>query len=271
MVGPVETTSPGHVIVQRVDPGSKLPWKAEPPKIAATPAFRRQLDVKRLALAAGVVVVGAALAMWAIAVTFEPGPVLELERPPALAPYPLAPEAFLEASRRAVSEPVKPKVTDIPPAVRGGNGQPAFGADVPSQTPQGSLNQAPASLSTPGGAPPPRAQQIPPPALRFETFEEVKDAVVYSVRDADVAPPVAISPQQLGRIPLGREDLAMVEVLINADGTVAEVRAKDSPQSLDEAMLLTMSMHAAKTWRFRPAQKEGRPVRYRQVLPVSLR
>ena len=68
-----------------------------------------------------------------------------------------------------------------------------------------------------------------------------------------------------------REDLAMIEVLINADGTVAEVRAQDSPQSLDDAMILTMSMSAAKTWRFRPAQKEGRAVRYRQVLPVSLR
>ena len=235
--------------------------------------FRRQLDVKRLTLAAGVVAVGAALAMWAIAVTFEPGPVLELERPPVLeAPYPLAPESILAAEGRAAEESAKRKPADAPAAVRR-DAKPAFGADVPSPTQPGPANQPSAAPPTPRTATPPRTAPIPPPVVRFETFEEVKDAAVYSARDADVAPPTVISPQTLGRMPLGmrREDLAMIEVLINADGTVAEVRAQDSPQSLDDAMILTMSMSAAKTWRFRPAQKEGRAVRYRQVLPVSLR
>ena len=262
-----------HVIVLRVESGSKLPWKTEPPKkIAATPPSRPQLDVKRLTLAAGVAAVGAALAMWAIAVTFEPGAVLELERAPALAPYPLAPEAILEAERRAAEQPVKPKQSDAPAAVPR-NAEPAFGADVPSHAQQGLPTQLSSAPATPRTATPPRTAPIPPPSLRFETFEEVKDSSVYSARDADVAPPVAIYPQQLGRMPLGvaPEDLAMIEVLINTDGTVAEVRAKESPQSLDDAMMITMSMSAAKTWRFQPAQKEGRPVRYRQILPVSLR
>ncbi len=229
--------------------------------------------MKRVALVAGVVAVGAALAVWAIAVSFEPGPVTRLERAPAdVAPYPLAPEVPLNAERRAAPEPaVKRKETDAPTAA-GRSGQPAFGADVAPRAQPGSSTQ-PSSAVSPRTATPQRTEPIPPPSLRFETFEEVKDAAVYSARDADVAPPIAVYPQQLGRIPLGvaREDLAMIEVLINADGTVAEVKAKDSPQSLDDAMMITMSLSAAKTWRFQPAQKDGRPVRYRQVLAVSLR
>ena len=109
--------------------------------------------------------------------------------------------------------------------------------------------------------------------MRFETFEQVRDAAVYSARDKDVAPPIALYPQQLGRVPTGvrPDDIAMIEVVVNENGTIAGVKAQESPRTLDDAMILTMSLSAAKSWRFQPAAKDGRPVKYRQVIPVSLR
>ena len=86
-------------------------------------------------------------------------------------------------------------------------------------------------------------------------------------------PPFVVWPQQLGRIP-GTDhgnDRALIEVVVNSDGTVAQVKAQQSPQTLDDAMILTMSLSAAKSWLFRPALKDGRPVRYRQLIPVSVR
>ena len=114
---------------------------------------------------------------------------------------------------------------------------------------------------------------VPPPELRFETFEDVRDAAVYSASDRDVDPPVVLYPQQLGRVPIGlrRDEMAFVEVLLSEEGRVLQVKSLDSPQSLDESMVLTMSLSAAKSWRFQPARKDGRAVKYRQVLPVSLR
>ena len=99
------------------------------------------------------------------------------------------------------------------------------------------------------------------------------DSSVYSRNDKDVEPPVVLYPQQLGRVPIGlrRDEMAFVEVLLNEEGKVLQVKALESPQSLDESMVLTMSLSAAKSWRFQPAQKDGRAVKYRQVIPVSLR
>jgi outer membrane biosynthesis protein TonB len=88
-----------------------------------------------------------------------------------------------------------------------------------------------------------------------------------------VDPPIVLYPQQLGRVPLGlrRDEMAFVEVLLSEDGKVLRVKALEPPSTLDESMVLTMSLSAAKSWRFQPARKDGRAVKYRQVLPVSLR
>jgi TonB-like protein len=108
---------------------------------------------------------------------------------------------------------------------------------------------------------------------RVEVTATKPDTAIYSNRDRDVTPPVVLWPQQLGRVPAGVDpaDLTMIEVVVNADGTVAQVRAQESPRTLDDAMMTTMSLSAAKSWIFRPAYKDGRPVRYRQILPVAIR
>ena len=143
-------------------------------------------------------------------------------------------------------------------------------ARLPERPPGSVVPLAPIGrAATPG----PRDAKLPPPELRFETFEEVVDSAVYSAKDKDVDPPIVLYPQQLGRVPLGlrRDEMAFVEVLLSEDGKVLRVKALEPPSTLDESMVLTMSLSAAKSWRFQPARKDGRAVKYRQVLPVSLR
>jgi TonB family protein len=70
---------------------------------------------------------------------------------------------------------------------------------------------------------------------------------------------------------LRREDKVMIEVVLDEEGNVESVRTLDAPQSLGDAAMVTMSLHAVKSWRFQPALKDGRPVKYRQQIPVTLR
>lgn len=118
-----------------------------------------------------------------------------------------------------------------------------------------------------------------PPAAVAEVEAEASpeaaatDALIYSSRDVDVVAPFVLWPAGLGILPSAsrRADQSMIDVVVNSDGSVALVTAQRRPRSLDEALIMTMSLSAAKAWRFKPALKDGLPVRYRQVITVSLR
>jgi len=233
-----------------------------PPSARPGPKLGSPIDVKRIVLVAVLLAIGAAAAIWGISKTFTPGAVTRLE-PPYVDEGPPAPPPKPPEPRRpaALAEKVDvaPRQVEAPPPPR-----------VQAPRPEGSVVPV-APIPRPG--PTQREARLPPPELRFETFEDVRDAAVYSASDRDVDPPVVLYPQQLGRIPIGlrRDEIAFVEVIINEEGRVAQVKARESPQSLDESMVLTMSLSAAKSWRFQPARKDGRAVKYRQVVPVSLR
>jgi len=137
--------------------------------------------------------------------------------------------------------------------------------------------------NTTGGDPEPpmvnthSADRLTSPELRAETRVDVAasdDPSIYSRSDPDVVPPVALARQPLGRLPSGTagpSNFSRIEVLVNENGTVARVKAQETPQSLDDAMVLTMSLSAAKAWLFEPAIKDGRPVKYRALITVSVR
>jgi hypothetical protein len=97
----------------------------------------------------------------------------------------------------------------------------------------------------------------------------------YGPADRDVTPPRALSPQLLAMLsqqsPGVRPDVMMIAVLINEQGTVDSVQAVNNPVSLSESVMLTGALSAVKTWHFRPAVKDGVPVKYRQVVPLRLR
>jgi outer membrane biosynthesis protein TonB len=50
-----------------------------------------------------------------------------------------------------------------------------------------------------------------------------------------------------------------MEIVVSATGEVERVRLVNGPTRMPDMMLLS----AAKSWRFRPALKDGEPVRYR--------
>jgi hypothetical protein len=53
-----------------------------------------------------------------------------------------------------------------------------------------------------------------------------------------------------------------IELIGTEDGTVDRVRLVSAPRRLSDMMLLS----GAKTWRFEPASRDGRSVKYRLLL-----
>ena len=139
--------------------------------------------------------------------------------------------------------------------------RPASGGDASADTGGGSGTVAFADLSSTS---PDVAGDEP------ETTEPAVDpllsAAVFDSRDVNVTPPVTLRL----RLPtLGENDLAqagVVETIVSASGEVEKVKLVSPPQSVHEAMILS----AIKTWRFQPAMKDGQPVRYRHLIPISL-
>jgi len=120
---------------------------------------------------------------------------------------------------------------------------------------------------------------MPGPEGPGETTLEVAPAVariakptraIYSADDDDVIPPVAVYPQFPTTFPPGitQNDFAEFEVIVLPTGGVESVRARRVPVTMAEAVRVTMSLSAAKTWRFRPGLKDGEPIKYRQVIRV---
>ncbi|MEE8131174.1 MAG: energy transducer TonB, partial [Vicinamibacterales bacterium] len=104
------------------------------------------------------------------------------------------------------------------------------------------------------------------PETTEPAVEPLIPAAVFDSRDVNVTPPVTL---RLNLPSLGEDDLAqagVVETIVSASGEVEKVRLVSPPQSVHEAMILS----AIKTWRFRPAMKDGQPVRYRHLIPISL-
>jgi hypothetical protein len=255
-------------------PSKQSLLKPQPQSSARTaPKFGPSFDRKRVVQVVAVLAVGVALAIWGISKTFKPGPVTRLERaeptevdagspaPPKPAePRRPTPPLTAEKAARPADAALEPVAVIPPPRVQ----------PPPPRPPGSVVPVAPIGRAT---TPPPRDAKLPPPELRFETFENVVDSSIYGANDKDVDPPVVLYPQQLGRVPIGlrRDEITYVEVIINEEGRVMRVKARESPSTLDESMVLTMSLSAAKTWRFQAARKDGKAVKYRQVVPVSLR
>jgi hypothetical protein len=103
-----------------------------------------------------------------------------------------------------------------------------------------------------------------------KTVDAAAEALIYSAADRDVTPPVAAYPllptSPPPNVPAG--SLSTLELLVGENGQVESVQFKGRPRHLGEALLVTVSLSAAKTWRFLPAVKDGVPVRYRKLVQV---
>jgi hypothetical protein len=105
--------------------------------------------------------------------------------------------------------------------------------------------------------PTPPLAPLPTPV---ETTAVVIDDNVYSSRDAAVLPPVLVRPVLPKDPPPGvpDADIGTIEILVNEQGDVQQVKLVSPANRFPEKMLVS----AAKMWKFRPAFKDGHPVRY---------
>jgi hypothetical protein len=93
--------------------------------------------------------------------------------------------------------------------------------------------------------------------------EDAIDQTIYSAQDADVQPPRILSDTLPGpTISAWTTRINTMEVIVSDSGAVERVRLVTPPQRMPDTFELTV----AKLWKFAPAMKDGRPVRYRLVL-----
>jgi len=95
-------------------------------------------------------------------------------------------------------------------------------------------------------------------------------AVTYTAADADVVPPVSLAQRTPQWNPSAREAAqdyrGVLRVVIDKSGTVESASmAVATRPAYDQALI-----RAAREWKFQPAQKQGRPVRYLKVIEIHL-
>jgi TonB family protein len=116
--------------------------------------------------------------------------------------------------------------------------------------------------------PPPKPVVVPPPVVAIAAPPPPAPAVlrIYSSQDADVQPPLKIRQdlpeydKRLGTTP-GRGSL---EIVIGENGSVEQVLLRGSVHpKFDE-----LAMAAARTWRYKPAMRQGVPVKYSKAIAI---
>jgi hypothetical protein len=198
---------------------------------------------------------------------------------PATPALPVYAPLRMGAATSALTAPTNSPVTA---AVSDGSVEPLLSvpATAPRSTPDQLTLAAPpttrgtaASESRPAvpPSPPLQARQEPAPAALSRRFST--PATTFSASDLDVVPPVPDTSQILWRMPASSRaaDLVAIEIVVNEHGAVESVKAIDRTNNIADAFALTMSLSAAKSWHFHPALKDGLPVKYRQIIPLTMR
>jgi len=116
----------------------------------------------------------------------------------------------------------------------------------------------------PSPAPGPRAatpSAAPAPAMAAA-------AHIYSVEDEGVAPPVVVEQRmpamsiELQAITKAQKSSGAIDVVIDEGGRVVDATIRQSLNSSFDVLIV----RSARTWKYRPAMKDGTPVRYRKTL-----
>jgi hypothetical protein len=154
--------------------------------------------------------------------------------PPAEAPPPAAPEKARQHARR----PPSPKIS-----------------------------AAPVEPNDAGDAKPATSVEVLPITEDVTAVTEA-DANVYTSTDAAVIPPVMVRPVLPKEPPPGvpLHQIGTIDVWVDENGDVEQVRLMSPANRYQERMLVS----AAKMWKFRPAFKDGHPVRYRTRVRLTV-
>jgi TonB family protein len=94
--------------------------------------------------------------------------------------------------------------------------------------------------------------------------------ITYTAADADVVPPVTLeqrAPQWRPSIhETGRDYTGVLRLLIDRSGSVTSATMQSGTlPAYDQALI-----RAARDWKFQPALKQGRPVRYLKIIEIRL-
>lgn len=190
--------------------------------------------------------------------------------PPAAAPAaePAA-EPAAAGTRRARRGPSPSSPSASAPAIATGGEslQPtasAAGAEDPiAATVPGSPDDAPVRVTIPAATSP--AADVPPPNVTATA--PAADDVVYDAGDGSVRPP-ALLRDRLPKEPppdMSPQEVGIVAVWVDTRGDVERVQLVGGANRMQDRMLLA----ALKAWKFRPATKEGVPVRYRTEVRIT--
>jgi TonB family protein len=116
------------------------------------------------------------------------------------------------------------------------------------------------------------ATPVPPPVPAGLSPVAPLPPPVYSVQDTTVAPPIAISRNMppwrpRNSLEARKEHHGVIAVVVDEKGDVITATVSKSVHpEYDEALI-----EKARTWKFRPAMKDGVAVRYRVGVEVMLR
>jgi tetratricopeptide (TPR) repeat protein len=123
---------------------------------------------------------------------------------------------------------------------------------------------APSPATVPGAGKP--GQGAARPTLK------VLDPTIYTAQNQDVVPPVELQRPMPRWSPINRMVAqstyrGLIEIVIDERGAVEAATMAKSVTAMYDDLLL----QSARNWRYTPAKKGGKPVRYRQVLEIVLR
>jgi TonB family protein len=121
------------------------------------------------------------------------------------------------------------------------------------------------SAATPPPPPPVASTPVPVAAAPAPV---VRPPRIYTSGDGDVTPPQVIKqelPPYQGVLPMTKQ--GAIEVTIDENGMVEFARMQKSVTVPYDSMALK----AAQTWRYVPAVADGKPVKYRKVVAVTVK
>ena len=116
------------------------------------------------------------------------------------------------------------------------------------------------------------ADALKPAALELLTTasgaKRADEETVYTIDDSDVTPPRPVGRQLPATAPPSTPATAIgrLEILVSRTGAVERVTLHTPSNAYQERMIVS----AAKAWRYKPAQRNGRPVRYSLILSINL-
>ena len=103
---------------------------------------------------------------------------------------------------------------------------------------------------------------------RTEAARNATENAVYGATDGDVTPPRPLSRQFPEGVPSGipAARIGTLDLIVGKKGDVEFVKLHTPMNRYHERMIVS----AVKAWRYSPALREGKPVRFRLTISVNL-